>query len=277
MRWNLSSKIVVAYLGLTTVTVSALSTPLYWQLRTSQRQALQDRLLGTVSLAARQINSHYHALINQPQDINTAYYTINQQKLQEIQASDPDIIHLYTLRFQAGHYTVVLDYVPDTQKTRTQIGDFLQDLPPSLQKDTDIQAPTTELVISTNQDGHSVLYGYAPIKSSLGQADEILVIEMDASSVIEREARAFMIVGWMFLVVLLISLPIVWWLRQSLVVKLILRFNQITQRLADGQWDETLPTNLTDELGPLANAFNHMTLQLQVSFQQLQDYSQSFK
>jgi len=115
MYWNLSSKLVIAYSGLIALTAGALSITIYWQLRISQQVALQDRLLGITSLAARQINSDYHALINNPEDVDTAYYTVNQGQLKEIQASDPDILRLYTLRFRGGRYTVVLNYAPDSQ------------------------------------------------------------------------------------------------------------------------------------------------------------------
>jgi hypothetical protein len=112
-RWNLSSKLVIAYSGLIALMVGALSITIYWQLRTAQQSALEDRLLGIVSLAARQIDSDYHALVNNPQDRDTAYYRINQRQLEEIQASDLAILRLYTLRFRAGSYTVILDYGPN--------------------------------------------------------------------------------------------------------------------------------------------------------------------
>jgi PAS domain S-box-containing protein len=131
----------------------------------------------------------------------------------------------------------------------------------------------TETRIRSNRAGQSVLFGYAPIKSSLGRSDGILVIELDATSMTQSAVHAFMVAGIIFLVVLLISLPLVWWLGQSLVVQPTLQLNQVARRLADGQWDETLPTDRADELGQLARSFNYMALQLKTSFHQLQDYS----
>ena len=56
-----------------------------------------------------------------------------------------------------------------------------------------------------------------------------------------------------------------------------LHLNRVARRLAEGKWDEALPANRKDELGQLADSFRHMAAQLQVSFQQLQDYSQTLE
>ncbi|NEQ75316.1 MAG: response regulator [Okeania sp. SIO2C9] len=278
--WNLSSKLVIAYSGLIALTAGALSITIYWQLRISQQVALQDRLLGITSLAARQIDSDYHGLINDPEDVDTAYYTVNQRRLKEIQASDPDIVRLYTLRFRDGSYRVVLNYAPNSQHLKqplAKFGDVPQDLPPRLQQKTEIQTPITETTIRANGVGQFVLYGYAPIKSQLGRSDGILVIEMDATTVTQSAVGALAVAGGIFLVVLLVSLPLVWWLAQSVVVRPTLHLNRVAHRLADGHWDEPLPTNRRDELGQLADSFSHMALQLQASFKELQDYSQNLE
>ena len=193
MHWNLSSKLAIAYSGLIALMAGALSVTIYWQLRISQQNALQDRLLGTVSLAAPQIDGDYHALVNKPEDVHTAFHTINQQRLKDIQASDPDILRLYTLRFRDGQYTIVLDYAPDSEnlgQPLAKVGDVPQNLPPRLQQETDIQDPTVETAIRANREGQFVLYGYAPIKSVLGRSDGILVIEMDATTVTQNTVRA---------------------------------------------------------------------------------------
>ncbi len=280
MRWNLSSKLVVAYSGLIALMAGALSATIYWELKTSQQTALQDRLLGTVSLAARQIDSDYHALINKPEDTGTAYYTVNQQQLQAIQASEPDIVRLYTLRFRGEDYQVILDYAPESEgltQPLATVGEVLADLPPLLQQKAEIKTPITETVIKNNRQGQPVLYGYAPIKNKLDRTDGILVIEMDATSVTQYTIHALTIAGSIFSVVLVISLPLVWWLGQSLVVRPTLHLNRVARRLADGQWDEILPTDRTDELGQLASSFNYMALQLKTSFNRLQDYSQNLE
>lgn len=152
-----------------------------------------------------------------------------------------------------------------------------QNLPPYLQQNTEIQAPITQTSIRANSQGQFVLYGYAPIKSQLGRSDGIFVIEMDATTVTESAVGTLAVAGGIFLIVLLVSLPLVWWLAQSVLVQPTLHLSRVARRLAEGKWDEPLPTDRRDELGQLEDSFSHMAVQLQASFQQLQDYSQNLE
>ena len=79
-RWNLSTKVVMAYSGLIALMAGALTTTLYWQFRTAHQQAMHDRLLDLLSLTVPLIDSDYHSLTLTPKDIDKPYYTINQKK-----------------------------------------------------------------------------------------------------------------------------------------------------------------------------------------------------
>lgn len=80
-----------------------------------------------------------------------------------------------------------------------------------------------------------------------------------------------------FVGILVITLAIVWYLAKSLVVQPILKLNQVSKKLAQAKWDETLPIEGTDDLGALAGSFNYITKQLKMSFKELQDYSQNLE
>lgn len=276
-RWNLSTKVVVAYSMLIALTAGTLSTGLYWQLRTAQRKAIRDRLLELVRLAAPQIDSDYHALIVTPKDRSKPYYSINQKRLQNIQATSDAIKHIYTLRQQPnGELSFVLDYSP--QQFTATVGEILPWIPPLLTAGTAaIQYPMVEPDIVRNPAGQPVLYGYAPIKDQFGRIDGLLVIELDASSVVQSEAQAEIIAFITFFIILMFTLVVVWYLARSLVVRPVLRLNRAAKRLADGQWDQTVLTDRSDELGELAKSFNYMANQLQASFQQLEEYSQTLE
>ncbi|NEZ64138.1 response regulator [Leptolyngbyaceae cyanobacterium CCMR0082] len=248
MRWNLSTKLVVAYSGLLALMAGALSVGIYWQLQRSQRAELQDRLLGTVSLAALQIDSAYQSVNDQPKDTDSDPI-VNQKILQDIQASEPRIVRLYIVQLRNGHYSVTSDYRPGGNRlpqSPTRVGDVCSDLPHLLQQQTKIQAPITETTIRTNREGIAVLHGYAPIQSQLRRSDSILVIEMDATSVGQNTVRVFIIAGGILGVMWLIALPLLGWLARSLVVQ----------------------PNLHS---------NHGILQLQAAFKELQNYSQNLE
>ncbi len=54
------------------------------------------------------------------------------------------------------------------------------------------------------------------------------------------------------------------------IVHPILRLNEAAKKLAGGDWNQSLPTNRSDELGELAKSFNSMARQLKESFQTLE-------
>jgi len=54
------------------------------------------------------------------------------------------------------------------------------------------------------------------------------------------------------------------------IVHPILRLNEAAKELAGGDWNQTLPTNRSDELGELAKSFNSMAKQLKQSFEALE-------
>lgn len=250
----------------------------YWQLRTSQRQAMADRLLEILRLAVPQIDSDYHSLVVTPQDASTVYYKINQAQLAIIQSASNDIQHLYTVRQQAdGAFHYILDYRPSSDKDAADVGDRISNPPPLLALGEPINTPTIERRIIPNSNGIPVLFGYAPIADQFNRANGLLIVELDARPVLNRENRATLIALLTFLGILSISLGIVWYLSQSLVVRPTLSLNRAAKRLADGKWDETLPMKRNDELGELAGSFNEMAQQLRHSFQQLEVYSQTLE
>lgn len=55
------------------------------------------------------------------------------------------------------------------------------------------------------------------------------------------------------------------------IISPILRLNNVTKKFADGDWDQHIPTDRTDELGELAKSFNSMGQQIKKAFVALED------
>ncbi|MEG4456170.1 ATP-binding protein [Microcoleus sp. N9_A1] len=268
---SLSRKIVLAYSLLITLAAGLLTSGLYWQLRTVQRQEMRDRLLELLRLATPQIDSDYLALTVSADNMKEPFYKINQERLQNIQTASPSINHIYTLRQQSnGQVVFVLDLA---QKNRplAVVGEPLEHSTSVLQAGiANLQQPTVERDIQKNSEGLPVLYGYSPIKNQFGRTNGLLVIELNASAIIQSELQVGAIAITIFGVVLLLTLIAIRRLAQSLVVRPILQLNQASKQLANGEWSQTLPTDRSDELGELATSFNHMAGQLKESFETLE-------
>jgi two-component system, sensor histidine kinase len=269
---SLSQKIVLAYSLLITLAAGLLTSGFYLQLRTVQRQEMRDRLLELLRLATPQIDSDYLALTVSADNMKEPFYRINQERLQNIQTASPSIQHIYTLRQQSnGQLVFVLDLAGKNRPSAV-VGEPFDEYTPVLKAgiDNNLNQPTVEQDIRKNTDGIPVLYGYSPIKNQFGRTNGLLVIELNASSIIQSELQVGAIALAIFCVVLLLTLIAIWRLAQSLVVRPVLQLNQASKQLANGEWDQTLPTDRTDELGELATSFNHMAGQLKESFETLE-------
>ncbi|MEH1973218.1 MAG: ATP-binding protein [Nostoc sp.] len=270
-NWNLSTKIIASYSVLIAVMAGTIASGMYWQLYSSQRQAIRNRLLAIVSLAVPQIDSDYHGLVLQRSDRTSAFYKINQEKLVAIQATSKDIKRIYTVRQQPNKkFVYVLNYDPADQGKGVLIGmDYTKSLD-DLYAAVAHNAPFVEEEFHQTANGETILYGYAPITNLQGRVNGFLVVELDASSVVRQEysVAGFALIN--FFAVLLVTVVLVRWLSRSLVVLPILQLNSAAKQLETGNWNATLPSNRTDELGELSVSFNSMAKQLQTSFATLE-------
>ena len=269
--WSLSAKVTLAYSILISLAAGALTTSLYIQAKVTQRQAIRERLQDIVGLAAPQIDSDYHSLLVRPEDTSSPYYSILLKQLENIQTNSQAIQRIYTLRTIAdGTIVIVLDYATNGQ-VMAAIGEPLKTINPLLKNGlTEITEPIVAETISRSPNGEPVIYGYAPIMDPMGRQEGVLVVELDASPVIASEARARNIALVNILIALPVALIVGRVLTQRLIVYPILGLKNAAQHLANGEWEQTLPTNRTDELGELATSFNRMASQLKESFASLE-------
>ncbi len=269
-NWNLSTKIIASYSVLIAVMAGTLASGMYWQLYSIQRQAIHNRLLAIVSLAVPQIDSDYHGLIVKPSDRTSAFYKINQDRLIAIQATNKDILRIYTVRQQPNQkFVYVLNYDPSDQGKTVLIGlDYNEELD-DLYAEVAKNAPFVEPDFHKTKTGVAI-HGYAPITNLQGRVNGFLVVELDATSVLRQENRVARFALVTFLAVLLLTVVLVRWLSRSLVVLPILQLNNAAKQLETGNWNATLPSERTDELGELSASFNSMSKQLQASFATLE-------
>jgi len=270
--WSLSAKLTAAYSLLILLAAGGLTSSLYLQLRRAQLQAIRDRLQDIVSLAAPQIDRDFHALILTNDDADLPYYRIIEQRLKDIQASSDAIERIYTLRQKPdGDIVVVVDYAPPPYQ-RVAVGKKLDSLTPLLQAGLNsIKGPVVEEKLRQNSASKPVVYGYAPIITSLGVHEGVLAIQLDASAVINSEVQARNIALLNFFGTLPVALAVGWWLAKRLtspVAKLVVAAEQI----ALGKLDTVVSVQSADEMGLLADTFNRMSSELQILYGRLQDH-----
>jgi len=268
--WGLSAKLTGAYSLLLLFVAGILTVNLYLHLRTAQRQAIRDRLLDLVSLAAPQIDSDYHSLVVTYSDQQRPYYAILRQRLQAFQAATKGIQQIYTLRQQPnGSIIYVIDYSPPPNPIVT-VGETLNYLTPLLKDGlSKITAPIVEDQLLKNPTGKIVLYGYAPIVDEMGRREGVIAIELDASEILNSETNARNLAIIIFLVTLPLAVSIGWWLASRLTSP-IRELVVVAEAIAEGKLDQTVKVYSKDEVGILAAAFNQMSHHLKDSFDTLE-------
>ncbi|MEA5471965.1 PP2C family protein-serine/threonine phosphatase [Spirulina sp. 06S082] len=268
--WSLRYKLTAAYSFLTLLIVGILTESLYFQLHQNQIKDLRDRLKDITALTALQINPNFHGLLITPQDAQTSYYRVLLQRLEEISNTNESIRRIYTFRhLPDGKFVFVLDYAPPPAPTAT-VGKEVNQLPPLLaQGNNTITKAIVEPELFRKPNGQFILYGYAPLINNFEEQEGIVIIEFDASAVINSKKRARRTSLIIFSVTLPIALLVGWLLTHSLTVP-IRELVDSARAIAQGKLDRFVTVKSRDEIGILADAFNQMILQLQESFNTLE-------
>ncbi|HEY9701908.1 MAG TPA: adenylate/guanylate cyclase domain-containing protein, partial [Allocoleopsis sp.] len=116
--------------------------------------------------------------------------------------------------------------------------------------------------------GEKQLVRISPLKDEMGLDWLIVVVipEADFMENINNSLRHTVIIAGMFLILAVIF----GWTTSTWIVKPILRLNDATKKMAQGQWDQSLPDEKITELDQLANSFDLMKEQLKESFETLE-------
>ncbi len=268
--WSLSTKLTTAYACLTLAVAGALATGMYLELRQVQRQAIRTRLQEILSLAQPQIDSDFHALIVTPEDEESSYYQVLQERLAAIRQASDHIHHIYTLRETPdGQIVTVLNSAPASEP-QAPIGSPVQhESPLFAQGLAAIQAPVVDSTLFATDSGEMVLHGYAPIIDPLGRQEGVLTIELEANEIITSEARARNLALLAFAIALPLALGGGQWLTRRLTAP-ISELVAGVEEIAAGNLTQRVNVRSHDEVGTLAARFNAMSDRLQESFETLE-------
>jgi signal transduction histidine kinase len=265
--WSLSTKLTAAYTAFIVLVAGALTLTLYLHLGSVQRQAIRERLSDIVSLASLQVDGRFHTLIVAEDDIDSSYYRIITNSLEDISTTSSSIRRMYTLRQQPdGSLVVVVDYIPNQPEAHAAVGEPLSQVSkvtPLLEQGIEtLDTSVVEHDLFYTPAGEAVLYGYAPILDLNDEIDSVLAIEFDASAVVASEQRARSVALGTFIITLPLVLTIGVWLFRRLISPV----NDLmvgAEHITHGTLTHKVAVRSNDELGVLAETFNTMAASLQ--------------
>ncbi|MEZ5673225.1 MAG: ATP-binding protein [Thiotrichaceae bacterium] len=95
----------------------------------------------------------------------------------------------------------------------------------------------------------------------------VTIPEVDFMEQINANTR---ITIWLSIIALILT-TFIGLVTAKAIIQPILRLNSVTKKFADGDWDQKIPTERSDELGELAKSFNSMGEQVKKSFEALEE------
>ncbi len=266
-RIKLSTKLIIANSFLILLVSGVLTLGLYLEIRNAQRQVIHERLQDILNFSGPLVDGDFHSLIQSPEDEAGSFYKVVALRLKSIQDTSDTIERIYTLR-QLSDGT--LTYVVDVDRTgHATVGQEYTRASPLLDNGlASISSPTAEENIYTDTYG-TFLSGYVPVYDQFRNLDGVLGIDITADSIIATEKRARNIALLSFLATVPFSLFLGAWFARKITAP-VRELMEGARRVANGQFSERVPVHNQDELGILANTFNHMTSQLQQTMQGLE-------
>jgi diguanylate cyclase (GGDEF)-like protein/PAS domain S-box-containing protein len=265
---KLSTRLILVNSLLILIVSGVLTFGLYWQIRLTQRHAIQERLLDILSFSAPLVDGDFHNLIRSPEDETGSFYHVVSVRLKSILDTSVAIEHIYTLRqLDDGRLVYIVDV---GEPNGAAIGqEYLRTSALLKNGLAAISGPVVEDDIHTDSSG-TFLSGYVPIYDQFRYLNGVLGIDLNAESIIatEKLARNTAILSFLATVPFTVFLG-AWFARRltAPVTDLVAG----SKRVANGQFDEPVPVHSRDELGVLAKTFNQMTAQLHQTLQGLEE------
>jgi GAF domain-containing protein len=178
-------------------------------IKTQIRQQTQHRLLDLVSVAVHQIDGDLHADLIDPSQENTLDYQMLQSQLLEILKASSDVVNVYTLRIDGEKINYVLDSEMDLAK-RHELGEIYSILDPQVQDKIKYLTSPNSSDRYFKKDQESVISGFAPIFTSDGKRDAILVMDIRYDEVLKLERSILSYLLGFFGLSIIISFFIGW-------------------------------------------------------------------
>ncbi|MGE5708303.1 MAG: PP2C family protein-serine/threonine phosphatase, partial [Bacteroidota bacterium] len=250
--WHLKlrTQFLLAFLGVIAI-VMALSTGLFYhQAHQVLMEQMRERLKLTASLAATNIDGEEHRQIHSMD----ARYARVKDVLIRFRKANPEVRAAYTMRPVKGKiWEFVVDAESPTSKAFSPCGEKY-DVSEDPANEEGLTRPAASTRLYPDQFG-VWLSGYAPISSKDGPA--VVGVDMSAQRVIEAERSIQRMSVGIFLLGMLLA-----YLVSLLIARLLNRpIDQLVEgarRASQGDLEVRIPESRHDELGELAQVFNHM-------------------
>ena len=238
----------------------------------AQFQQLRQTLLAIAATSALQIDGEAHAAIPPTSSsVRLPAYQALVQQLRAIRRANPSIRYVYTM-------------VPSNAPGRWHYLGDADERKPSLPGDpydasrypamlAGLHGPSADPALTYDEWG-ALLSGYAPIRVRDGKAVGVMGIDMSGEYVVRTQQALrrwwITVLGFSFITVVGLGVVLAQWVSRPLRALV-----SGIQRIGHGELTHRVPVQSRDEVGIVAEAFNHMARRLADSLKELQEHALS--
>lgn len=210
---GLRGRVALSFILLATLSSAITLTIVFLNFQQQLRDALRQRLINIVTIASLQIDGDAFAAIQSPDD--PEYWQLHDQNT-EILLSDPDLIFVYTMRFDEDGIYFVVDAGDPNGSSFSPYGTRYFEPGPVLSENyRSLSQPMGEEDIYSDEYG-SFLSAYAPIRNRAGQITGIIGVDISANKILAGERQLLFITVGIFLATLPIIVFLGWLMGNNL-------------------------------------------------------------
>lgn len=255
-RYSLSlrAKLILGFTLLSAFVSFITARGMYTNLQSQVFNEFSHHALDIVKLASIQLDGDTLKSIASSQD--EGYETMRLQNL-KISSSDPDLIHIFTMRKDNQGIYFVVDVRGTGEGNSAMFGERYANPSETLAANFDTMTePVVEAEISTDQDG-SFLSAYAPILTSTGEQVGVIGVDVLADSIIQTQRQLVFQAFIIFLVALGLGF-FFGYVAGNALTEPVVELIKGARAFAAGELEQQINITTRDEVEDLAKTFNAM-------------------
>lgn len=255
-RYSLSlrAKLILGFTLLSAFVSFITARGMYTNLQSQVFNEFSHHALDIVKLASIQLDGDTLKSIASSQD--EGYETMRLQNL-KISSSDPDLIHIFTMRKDNQGIYFVVDVRGTGEGNSAMFGERYANPSETLVANFDTMTePVVEAEISTDQDG-SFLSAYAPILTSTGEQVGVIGVDVLADSIIQTQRQLVFQAFIIFLVALGLGF-FFGYVAGNALTEPVVELIKGARAFAAGELEQQINITTRDEVEDLAKTFNAM-------------------
>lgn len=257
---SILTKLTVSFVVLILITSGLTFMYTYGATRDALKESTRDQMTSVAGVMASQVNGDQVAQLTRGGETSATYKGLQNQLL-TMRKNQPELKNAYILRVVNGQAEFLLDDLYGTDADAAATGDAYPDAEITAITAA-LKAPIASKEFYTDQWG-TFLSGYAPVKDSTGKVVGVLGVDMDSSTVIDRQnfigTLIYLIIGLSVLVAGAIVA-----LFSRTMIRDIKSLNDTAARISTGDTNVEVKVRRKDEIGELADSFNRMVASLKI-------------